>query len=128
MKTTKLASMILGSLFLFLAALAARAQQADWVKLTADAKAARQSGNFSDSATLYKQALGIQEQTFGPESQEVATTLNNLAVLYQDQSNDAEAEPLYRRSLSIWEKNAGSPMQIAASMNNLAALFHDERK
>src|SRR6266850_7782921 len=102
MKTAKTASMILGGLLFFLLASPARAQHLDWRRVTADARAARQTGNNPGAATLYKQALEIQEKTFGPKSREVATSLHNLAVLYQDESMDAEAEPLYRGSIAIW--------------------------
>src|ERR1700687_1117002 len=61
MKTAKMALMILGSLLLSLSGLPVHAQQPGWQKVTADAKAARQNGNFSQAATLYKQALNIQE-------------------------------------------------------------------
>src|ERR1700676_2896453 len=64
MKTAKMAPMVLGGLFLLMMGLPAHAQQADWDKLTTDARAARQSGNYSEAATLYKHALDIQEETF----------------------------------------------------------------
>src|ERR1700682_6428420 len=67
MKTAKMVPMILGSLLLSLSGLPAHAQQPGWQKVTADAKAARQNGNFSQAATLYKQALDIQENTPGPD-------------------------------------------------------------
>jgi len=127
MKTAKTASMILGGLLLLLA-LPAQAQHLDWRRVTADASAARKTGNNTGAATLYKQALEIQEKTFGPKSREAATSLHNLAVLYQDESKDAEAEPLYRRSIAIWGQYPGTDSLIAASLSNLAALCHDEHK
>ena len=36
-----------------------------------------------------------------------ATGLNNLVMLYHAQGKYAEAEPLYRRALAIWEKALG---------------------
>ena len=38
----------------------------------------------------------------------MATSLNNLADLYQAMGRYAEAEPLYRRSLEIREKQLGA--------------------
>src|SRR5712691_3612994 len=98
MKIAKAASMILGGLFLFLTALPAHSQQPDWGQLTADAKAASQRGNYPEAARLYKQALEIQETTLGPDGPEVATSLHNLAVVYQNESMDGEAEPRYNRA------------------------------
>src|SRR5260370_37375638 len=112
MKMGRKGSMVLGSLLLSLSALPAHSQQADCYKLTADAKAASQRGNYPEAARLYKQALEIQEKILGPDRPEVATTLNNLAVVYQNESLDAEAEPLYRRSLTIWQKYPGANLQI----------------
>jgi len=127
-ETAKTASMILSGLLFFLLASPAHAQHLDWRRVTADARAARQTGNNTGAVTLYKQALEIQEKTFGPKSREVATSLHNLAVLYQDESKDAEAEPLYRRSIAIWGEYPGTDKLIAASLSNLAALCHDEHK
>ena len=39
----------------------------------------------------------------------MATSLNNLADLYQSMGRYAEAEPLYRRSLEIREKRSSGP-------------------
>ena len=44
------------------------------------------------------------EKALGPEHPDVTLSLNNLALLHRDQGNYAEAAPLYRRSLAIWEK------------------------
>ncbi len=55
---------------------------------------------------------------------DVAQSLNNLALLYQAQSRYAEAEPLYRRSLAIWEKALGPEHpNLATSLENYAALL-----
>jgi tetratricopeptide (TPR) repeat protein len=43
----------------------------------------------------------------GPEHPEVATSLNNLALLYHSQGQYAKAEPLYQRTLAIYEKAPG---------------------
>ncbi len=54
----------------------------------------------------------------------MATSLNNLAVLYQDQGKYTEAEPLYQRTLAIWEKALGPehPL-VATSLENSANLL-----
>jgi CHAT domain-containing protein len=51
-------------------------------------------------------------------------SLNNLAELYRDQGRYADAEPLYKRSLAIWEKALGPDhARVAATLNNLATLY-----
>ena len=54
----------------------------------------------------------------------MATTLNNLAGLYVSQGRYAEAEPLYRRSLVIYEKALGPDHpDVARTLGNLAGLY-----
>ena len=43
-----------------------------------------------------KRSLKIREAKLGKDHPEVATSLNNLAVLYKDTGRYAEAEPLYQ--------------------------------
>jgi tetratricopeptide (TPR) repeat protein len=49
----------------------------------------------------------ISEKSFGLDHPSVAAHLNNLAVNYRTQGKLAEAEPLYKRTLDIWEKTLG---------------------
>ncbi len=66
----------------------------------------------------------MKEKALGPEHPDVATSLNNLAELYKAQGNYAEAEPLYQRSLAIWEKALGPEHpDVATSLENYAALL-----
>ena len=60
----------------------------------------------------------------------MASTLNNLALLYQDQGEYAEAEPLFQRSLAIGESRPWVPSipTWPLSLNNLAELFRDQGK
>ena len=54
----------------------------------------------------------------------LATSLNNLALLYKAQGRYAEAEPLYQRSLAIREKALGpEPPAVATSLENYADLL-----
>jgi Tetratricopeptide repeat len=43
---------------------------------------------------VYQRSLKIYEAKLGPEHPDVATSLNNLALLYQDMAQYAKAEPL----------------------------------
>ena len=54
----------------------------------------------------------------------MATLLNNLALLYNNQGRYAEAEPLYKRSLTILESTLGPDHpQVVLSLDNLASLY-----
>ncbi len=53
-------------------------------------------------------------------------SLNNPALLYQAQGHYAKAEPLYQRSLAIWEKVLGpAHPYVATSLENYAALLRE---
>jgi CHAT domain-containing protein/Tfp pilus assembly protein PilF len=57
----------------------------------------------------------------------VAQSLNNLALMYCYQGRYAEAEPLYRRSLQIWEARLGQDHpDVATCLNNLASLYDNQ--
>jgi CHAT domain-containing protein len=76
---------------------------------------------------LAQRALASQEKALGPDHPEVATALNNLAVLYRAQGRYADAEPLYKRALAISEKALGSDHPTVAQwLNNLANLYRDQ--
>ena len=64
---------------------------------------------------------------WGESHPHVATNLSNLAELYRVQGNYDAAEPLYLRSLEIYETALGeSHPHVATSLNNLAALYRDQ--
>ena len=57
----------------------------------------------------------------------MANLLNNLATLYVGQGRYAEAEPLYKRALAIYEKALGPDHpDVANSLNNLAELYRPQ--
>ena len=51
--------------------------------------------------------MTINEHALGPEHPETATTLDNLAQLYQAQGQYEQAESLYQRALAIRERILG---------------------
>jgi len=66
------------------------------------------------------QALVIREQVLGSEHPETATTISNLATLYQAQDRYEEAKSLYQRALAIRERVLGPEhTDSAQSLNNL---------
>jgi tetratricopeptide (TPR) repeat protein len=65
----------------------------------------------------------------GNEDLQFASSLHQLAFLYDSQGKYNEAEPLYLRSLSIWEKQLGeNHPHVAQILNNLAVLYKDQGK
>ena len=54
----------------------------------------------------------------------VATTLNNIAILYENLGDYTRAKSLHQRALAIQEKVYGSEhLDVATSLNNLAQLY-----
>jgi Flp pilus assembly protein TadD len=52
-------------------------------------------GRYSQATPLAQRALGLREKALGPDHPDVAQSLNNLALLYANQSRYADAELLY---------------------------------
>ncbi len=86
-------------------------------------------GDYTGAESLFRQALAIDEKTFGEDHREVATDLDWLAWLYDVQGKTAEAVPLHTRALGIWEKTLGPDHPfVACSLNHLAAIYHRQDK
>ena len=79
---------------------------------------------YAEAEGAYRQALQRREQQLGADHPDVATSLNELAVLYESMGRYGEAEPLYRRSLWILEHSGAGHPNIATSLNNLAGLYY----
>jgi tetratricopeptide (TPR) repeat protein len=78
----------------------------------------------AEAENLFRRSIAVKEVGLGPESPEVATTLNNLARLYADQGRLGDALPLFERSLAIQEKHVGTEHPVLArTMRNLAAVY-----
>lgn len=82
---------------------------------------------YAQTEPLFRRGLAIYEGVLGLGHRETATSLNNLAVLYDAQGRHQEAEPLYRRALEIREKVLGPEHPATATtLNNLAELYRDQ--
>ncbi|WP_133158959.1 tetratricopeptide repeat protein, partial [Microcystis aeruginosa] len=66
-------------------------------------------------------------QLLGDNHPHVATSLNNLAALYESQGRYTEAEPLYLEALDLKKQLLGdNHPHVATSLNNLAALYESQ--
>ena len=114
-------------LVLFLAVLCmaslCSAQPSRWDDLTSQVLQLCREGKTAEALPLAAEALKAAEMDYGPEDERVATALNNLGHIYDDQGKYEEAEPFYQRSLRLREKLFGPEHAAVASvLNNLAAL------
>ena len=101
----------------------ATAQENLWETFIKAGMDAYRQGNYAEAE---KQFIAAHEEAenFGSEDLRLATSLNNLAELYDNQGKYAKAEPLYQRSLTIWEKTLGPEHpNVATSLENYATLL-----
>ena len=103
MKTRITAFLIL--LFLFTSGSIAHARNVEWENLNNEARSLYQKGQYDQAIVLVNKALDVAKKEWGNDHPNVAQTLNNLGLIYQDQGRYAQAETLYKRSLEIWEKS-----------------------
>jgi CHAT domain-containing protein/Tfp pilus assembly protein PilF len=95
-------------------------------KLNNQADQLYRSGRYAEAIPLAQQALAIDEKALGLEHPKVATSLNNLAMLYRNLRDYGKAEKLFRDSLAIYEKTLGPEHpNVAISLYNLALVYHE---
>lgn len=76
-------------------------------RLNAEVVRLYREGKFNDAIVAAKRALEIWEKERGKESQQVASSLLNLAEIYSTKKSYPEAETYYRRALKVEEKRLG---------------------
>ena len=75
---------------------------------------------------VFNKALALQQAALGPVHPEVASTMNNIAIVLRSQGKADDALALYRSVLSIQEAALGADHpDVATSLNNMAVLVAD---
>jgi tetratricopeptide (TPR) repeat protein len=83
-------------------------------------------GKFKEAIPLAEKVVFLTKRAKGEEHPDTATSLNDLAELYEAVGDYAKAEPLYQQALAIRRKVLGTHnLLTAASLNNLAGLYKD---
>jgi tetratricopeptide (TPR) repeat protein len=81
-------------------------------------------GQYAEAEPLLKRAMEIRRTALGETHPDYATSLNNLAGLYDAMGRHGEAEPLYLRAMEIRRTALGEQHpRYATSLHNLAALY-----
>ena len=128
---SKTRRLLLGTLALSVLALAVQtafAQESNWEKANAAGMETYLEGCYAAAERHWTAALKEAEK-FGKQDPRLATSLNNLALLYRAQGKYAQAEPLYKRSLAIREKALGPEHpDLALNLNYLALLYETQGK
>ncbi len=86
-----------------------------------------QTGEYGEVEKFYQRSLLAFKNSFGEQHPDVATSLNNLAGLYESQGRYEDAEPLYKDALKMRKKLLGEQHpSVATSLNNLAGLYESQ--
>ncbi len=101
---------------------AARAQELQQLREQWSAHMA--AGRYGQAVAVGRQMVEISDRDFRDEPLAAASALNYLAVAYNADEHNAEAEPLFRRALAIFEAHPDTEMQnVATGYNNLASVI-----
>ena len=83
-------------------------------------------GKFREAIPLAEKVVFLTKRAKGEEHPDTATSLNDLAELYEAVGDYTKAEPLYQKALAIRQKVLGPhSLLTGASLNNLAGLYKD---
>jgi CHAT domain-containing protein/Flp pilus assembly protein TadD len=95
-------------------------------RLSAKADRTAGGGDYALAEVEARRALEIRRKILGEEHPDVASSLNNLALLLRTRGDYAGAEPLLRESLTMFRKVLGDEHpNVAATMSNLGSLLKD---
>ncbi|MEH1971017.1 tetratricopeptide repeat protein [Nostoc sp.] len=84
-------------------------------------------GLYDKEAPWCQLCLEITKKRLGEEHLDVATSLNDLAVLYHNQGRYSEAELLHLQALELRRRLLSDEhLDVAFSLNNLAEIYHDQ--
>ncbi|MBD2054539.1 tetratricopeptide repeat protein [Oculatella sp. FACHB-28] len=87
----------------------------------------RKQGRYREAGMLWEELVEIGKGWWGEEHPAVASSLNNLAVLYKSQGRYEEAEPLYLQALQLRQRLLGQDHpDVASSLSNLAVLYQHQ--
>jgi tetratricopeptide (TPR) repeat protein len=105
-----------------LTAMPAFAQSA-WLSLMDRGNELRRTGNYTEAADAYREAVRIAEQPGSPPLQ-LASALNSLGVAYDDLGRLSDAENQYRRALATIEGIAGrQSVSWAQTLVNMSGVY-----
>jgi len=80
-----------------------------------------------EDPAVYERELSEREAELGPDHPDVAESLSNLAILYNQQGQYDKAQPLYERALAIWERTQGpKSSDVAHTLTDLAVLHLEQ--
>ncbi|MEA2604988.1 MAG: eukaryotic-like serine/threonine-protein kinase [Acidobacteriota bacterium] len=86
-------------------------------------------GRYDQAEPLLERALALRRKVFGPQSLEVAESLEHLGLLKQERSESTAAEALLRQSLALRRRLLGDgDLAVAKTLNELGSLLVDKMR
>jgi len=79
----------------------------------------REAGQYEEAEPLLQEAVGVAEDTFGPDSFETANALNELGVLGKYDGRFERSEAAYRRALRIVDQTSGLDSELGATLEHV---------
>ena len=80
---------------------------------------------YNKALDYYQQSLAIRKQAFGEFHPDVATSYNNIGLVYDAQGDYARALEYYQQSLTIKKQLLGeSHPDVATSYNNIGGIYN----
>ena len=81
-------------------------------------------GKFNEAILVAEQALTLAKSLHSGDHPDVASSLNNLAALYDSQGHYSKAESFFQQALEMKQRLfTGDHPDVALSLNNLASLY-----
>ena len=84
------------------------------------------AGKYADAERLAKKALDLAQRESGIDTDDYATSLNDLGLIYEAEGLFQEAEPVLRQAVAIEEKVRPNTRDLATVLNDLAIVYDDE--
>ncbi|MDP3027902.1 MAG: tetratricopeptide repeat protein [Deltaproteobacteria bacterium] len=92
---------LLALLLIICTGIPAYAQGIEWETLNGEVMSLYRQGRYDRAVVVAKKALQVAEQALGPDHPSVATSLENMAVLYRKTGREKAAEALEKRAAAI---------------------------
>ena len=106
-------------------------QRQQWSNFASKAGWLYQKGQYQEAVEPAENALRLAEKIFTEkeDQQNLEVSINRLGSIYRKLGRNAEAEPLYKRLITIREELWGrDSLEVARVLNNLAAAYKDQAK
>lgn len=82
-----------------------------------------QEGRYEEAIDCLNELIALIEKGEGPNTSELGSPLNNLAMLYERRGKDAEAEALFKRSLNVMRAAPGRDHDTGRTLRSLGNLY-----